>query len=86
MKLPGLARLELSTGQHHRHTLYRHHAIFHPRGLPGDLYWYALLPLHAIVFATVARNLTKAAQRRPVAAPGQCAARFRQTGRLVHAS
>ena len=51
MKLPGLAWLELSV--HHRdgQTIYRQGALFHPRGLADDLYWHALLPLHAIVFA-----------------------------------
>lgn len=65
MKLPGLAWLELSASQHHGHTLYRQRAIFHPRGLLGHLYWYTLLPLHAIVFGAMARNVTWAAQRHP---------------------
>jgi len=63
MKLPGLAWLELSASQHHGHTLYRQRAIFHPRGLPGHLYWYTLLPLHAFVFSAMTRNITRAAQR-----------------------
>ncbi|HUB42183.1 MAG TPA: SDR family oxidoreductase [Streptosporangiaceae bacterium] len=69
MKLPGLAWLELSASEHHGHTLYRQRAIFHPRGLPGHLYWYTLLPLHALVFAAMARNITRAAQRHPAAPP-----------------
>lgn len=71
MKLPGLAWLELSASEQHGHTLYRQRAIFHPRGLPGHLYWYALLPSHAIVFAAMARNITKAAQQHPDAPPRQ---------------
>ncbi len=63
MKLPGLAWLELSASEQHGHTLYRQRATFHPRGLSGHLYWYALLPVHAAVFAAMARNITRAAQR-----------------------
>jgi hypothetical protein len=59
---PSRASAERPTEQH-GHTLYRQRAIFHPRGLPGHLYWYALLPLHAIVFAATTRNITRAAQR-----------------------
>lgn len=65
MKLPGLAWLELSASQQHGHAVYRQRAIFRPRGLPGHLYWYALVPLHTIVFAAMARNITRAAQRHP---------------------
>jgi uncharacterized protein YbjT (DUF2867 family) len=61
MKLPGLAWLELSVGEHHGQTVYRQRALFHPRGLAGDLYWHTLLPLHAIVFAAMARNIAGAA-------------------------
>jgi uncharacterized protein YbjT (DUF2867 family) len=75
MKLPGLAWLELSVGEQHGHTLYRQRAIFHPRGLPGHLYWYTLLPLHAIVFSAMARNITRAAQRHPDASRQQPASR-----------
>jgi uncharacterized protein YbjT (DUF2867 family) len=64
MKLPGLAWLELTVSEHHGRTLYRQRAVFRPRGLPGHLYWYALLPLHAIVFGAMARNITSAAERR----------------------
>jgi uncharacterized protein YbjT (DUF2867 family) len=63
MKLPGLAWLELSV--HHRggQTVYHQRALFHPRGLAGHLYWHALLPLHAIIFGGMARNIGRAAQR-----------------------
>jgi uncharacterized protein YbjT (DUF2867 family) len=71
MKLPGLAWLELSAIEQHGRTLYRQRAIFHPRGLPGHLYWYTLLPLHDLVFSAMARNITKAAQRHPDAPPQQ---------------
>jgi uncharacterized protein YbjT (DUF2867 family) len=68
MKLPGLAWLELSASEQCGHTSYRQRAIFRPEGLPGQLYWYALLPVHAVIFAAMARNIARAAQRQPVAA------------------
>ncbi len=39
-------------------------ATFSPRGLGGTLYWNAILPLHAIVFPTMLRNLIKNAKSR----------------------
>ncbi|HEX6933828.1 MAG TPA: SDR family oxidoreductase [Streptosporangiaceae bacterium] len=69
MKLPGLAWLEMSASEHHGRTFYRQRAVFRPRGLPGHLYWFTLLPLHAIVFGAMARNITRAAQRHPGVSP-----------------
>jgi uncharacterized protein YbjT (DUF2867 family) len=77
MKLPGLAWLELTASQQQGHTRYRQRAIFHPRGLPGHLYWYTLLPLHSIVFSAMARNIARAAQQ-----PGS-AARCSRVGQPV---
>ncbi len=39
-------------------------AWFVPRGLFGRLYWYALLPFHALVFPQMARGIVTAAERR----------------------
>ncbi len=70
MKLPGLAWLELSASEQDGRTRYRQRAIFRPRGLPGHLYWYALLPVHAIIFSAMARNIARAAQgQRPQGQP-----------------
>ncbi|HUZ34835.1 MAG TPA: SDR family oxidoreductase [Streptosporangiaceae bacterium] len=63
MKLPGLAWLELSVHQSDGQTFYQQRALFHPRGLAGHLYWHALLPLHAVVFGGMARNIAQAAER-----------------------
>jgi hypothetical protein len=38
-------------------------ARFRPRGLLGILYWYAVLPLHGIVFTGMLRGLKRAAER-----------------------
>jgi hypothetical protein len=32
-------------------------ARFHPRGLWGRLYWYSLLPFHALIFGRLAARL-----------------------------
>src|SRR5579872_6891501 len=51
MKLPGKALLEFRikpAGS--RQCVLSQEALFQPRGLPGLLYWYAVAPLHNIVF------------------------------------
>ena len=72
MRLPGLAWLELrvrdgddgaGTGSG-TGTVYEQRAIFHPRGLLGQLYWWAVWPFHGIVFGSMARNLAAAAEAR----------------------
>jgi len=37
-------------------------ALFEPRGLPGALYWYALYPIHRVIFSDMARALAQRAQ------------------------
>ncbi|MFI8949702.1 SDR family oxidoreductase [Streptomyces sp. NPDC053750] len=63
MRLPGLAWLEMSaeTDDEGR-TRYRQRALFHPRGLLGHAYWWAVSPFHAVVFGGMARNITRAAK------------------------
>ena len=58
MKLPGLAWLEFrvekqSDGQ----TLLTQRALYHPRGLFGHLYWWAVFPMHGIVFPSMAKKM-----------------------------
>jgi len=36
-------------------------ALFEPRGLPGLLYWYALYPLHRLIFTDMARAIARRA-------------------------
>ncbi len=63
MKVPGRAWLEFEvTGDGEQSTV-RQTAIFDPIGLFGLAYWYALYPLHQLVFAGMLRNLIKAAKR-----------------------
>ncbi|WP_046470843.1 SDR family oxidoreductase [Allosalinactinospora lopnorensis] len=64
MRLPGLAWLELRA-EHPagRGTVLRQRALFHPRGLAGQLYWWGLAPLHGLVFGSMARNIAEAARK-----------------------
>ena len=68
MILPGKAWLEfrikkLPNGQ----SEVTQEASFSPRGLGGQLYWYAVLPLHTLVFPTMIRNLIRSANRKDYA-------------------
>ena len=63
MKLPGLAWLELEVKTDDQgNIVYRQRAIYHPRGLAGHLYWWAVWPFHGIVFGSMLNNITKAAR------------------------
>ncbi|MFF7853332.1 DUF2867 domain-containing protein [Streptomyces sp. NPDC007904] len=66
MRLPGLAWLEMyaETDDAGR-TRYRQRALFHPHGLLGHLYWWAVSPFHAVVFGGMARNIARAAAAEP---------------------
>ncbi len=64
MKLPGRAWLEFEVEGDERSTTIRQTAIFDPVGLPGRLYWYALFPLHQLIFAGMLRGIARAALQR----------------------
>ncbi len=68
MRLPGLAWLELrvETGDDGR-AVYHQRALFHPRGLPGHLYWWSVWPFHGLVFGTMTRNIARDAEQRRAA-------------------
>ncbi len=58
MKVPGRAWLEFearssTSGQ----TRLRQTAFFEPKGLPGLLYWYALYPVHRLIFSGLIRRV-----------------------------
>ena len=68
MILPGKAWLEfriskLPNGQ----SEVVQEASFSPRGLGGQLYWYAVLPFHVLDFPTMIRNLIRSANRKDYA-------------------
>jgi len=61
MKLPGRAWLEFEVQPAKVGVTLRQTAIFDPVGLWGLAYWYALFPLHELVFRGMIRNLGRAA-------------------------
>ncbi|MET7762376.1 SDR family oxidoreductase [Streptomyces sp. NPDC005393] len=63
MRLPGLAWLEMRVDRDAEgRTVYRQRALFHPRGLAGQLYWWGVSPFHALVFGGMARNIAAKAE------------------------
>ncbi|WP_433159402.1 SDR family oxidoreductase [Kribbella sp. CA-247076] len=61
MRLPGLAWLELIVDDDGSgNTVFRQRALFHPHGLPGHLYWWAIKPFHGVVFGGMQRNIAHA--------------------------
>src|SRR3954468_16992118 len=63
MRLPGLAWLELRVEERDGRTWYGQRALFHPRGLPGQFYWWGVWIFHGIVFGRMLRNVRRAAER-----------------------
>lgn len=64
MKVPGEAWLEWTIepdGERGGARLTQR-ARFHPRGVLGRLYWYALLPIHGVIFSRLARRLVAAGE------------------------
>lgn len=57
MKLPGSAWLEFKI---HQGNLIQS-AYFYPDGVSGRLYWYALIPLHHLIFANMAKKILQRA-------------------------
>ncbi len=65
LKLPGRGWLEfevlpLDGG---RRSIIRQTATFEPRGLLGRVYWYAVLPLHGLMFRGMLRRIAERAER-----------------------
>jgi hypothetical protein len=63
MKLPGAAWLELGVEVENGTTILVQRALFHPRGLAGQAYWWSVAPFHGIVFGGMLANISGAAQR-----------------------
>ena len=65
MRLPGEAWLEFEVApEGSGRTSIRQTAVFEPQGLPGLAYWYALLPLHALIFRGMLRTIASQATAR----------------------
>ncbi len=64
MKVPGRAWLEFkSAPQADGQTLLTQTAYFEPKGLFGFLYWYALYPIHGLLFSGLIRRTGELAER-----------------------
>jgi uncharacterized protein YbjT (DUF2867 family) len=63
MKLPGRAWLQFEVEPEEGGSRITQTALYDPVGLAGLAYWYALYPLHELVFRGMVRNLARAAER-----------------------
>ena len=63
MILPGKAWLEFNLREEDGKTTVTQDALFEPRGLGGQLYWYVVSPFHFFIFPTMLRNIVKAARK-----------------------
>ena len=61
MRVPGRAWLEFEVSEIGGKSEIRQTAIFDPVGLPGIAYWYALYPLHQLVFAQMLKGIARSA-------------------------
>jgi hypothetical protein len=62
MKVPGRAWLELEVVPDGKGSTIRQTALFDPVGLSGLAYWFALYPLHRIVFSGMIEGIARAAR------------------------
>lgn len=63
MILPGKAWLEFNLEEKDGVTTVTQDALFAPRGLGGQIYWYLVSPFHFFIFPTMLRNIVKAARK-----------------------
>jgi uncharacterized protein YndB with AHSA1/START domain len=77
MKLPGLAWLQFDAlPREGGGTTLRQTAFFEPRGIFGYLYWFGVLPFHALIFGNMAdRIVAEAAADVVGAGPGRSSVR-----------
>ena len=62
MKLPGEALMEFRIeARGEGQCTLQQRALFHPRGLPGLLYWFVVAPLHHIVFRGMLQGIRREA-------------------------
>ena len=64
MRLPGEAELDFALAAEGAGTRLTQTARFKPRGLAGILYWYAVTPLHGVVFRGMLEGIRRAAEGR----------------------
>ena len=62
MELPGRAWLQFEVSGDDARSVIRQTAIFEPLGLAGLAYWYALYPVHGLIFRGMLRAIVKAVE------------------------
>jgi len=62
MRVPGRAWLEFEVTGDEKLSTIRQTAVFDPVGVFGRAYWYALYPLHQLVFSGMLREIVRAAE------------------------
>jgi uncharacterized protein YbjT (DUF2867 family) len=63
MILPGKAWLEFNLERDGEQTRITQVASFQPRGLGGQLYWFAVSPFHSLLFPTMLKNICRQAEK-----------------------
>jgi len=64
MKVPGYAWLQWEVAPHGDGSLLTQSAVFVPRGLAGRVYWWVLIPFHAVIFPKMIGQLARRAETR----------------------
>jgi uncharacterized protein YbjT (DUF2867 family) len=67
MKLPGVAWLQFELRPDEDGTFIQQTAFYEPKGLPGNLYWYAVRPFHRFVFPGLVRAVRREAEANALA-------------------
>ncbi len=62
MKMPGKAWLQWEAKAENNQTRLTQTAVFVPKGLWGQLYWYSLYPFHLFLFGDMAKKIIEAAE------------------------
>jgi len=62
MRLPGIAWHEYRILDDGVATILEQRSLFQPRGLWGRLYWYALAPMHALLYPRMIRRIVREAE------------------------
>jgi uncharacterized protein YbjT (DUF2867 family) len=61
MKLPGRAWLQYEIEDNGSKCVIRQTSLFDPVGLPGLMYWYALVPFHQLIFGGMLKGIAREA-------------------------
>jgi uncharacterized protein YbjT (DUF2867 family)/uncharacterized protein YndB with AHSA1/START domain len=64
MRNPGLAWLEFTVEPTASGTRLRQRAVFFPRGLAGQAYWWSVAPFHSVVFPRMIQRIVEQAEGR----------------------